>query len=247
MKRILFVCAVLSALTACKEQKGDTVSPTGIIIEAVTALSQNRSADFNQLLSGVAAQKYSSVEIQKDLLKSLGDVRKITLGTEKILSHDVTPNVKSTVSTVDVIKSGNAIYTVITRCDQVTTHSSHTVCPAPPAPYYPPSHDHDYYPPSHHNSGGGYGGGHSSGGGGSWGGNDSGSSSGGGYITPGVTHEVDNSSGPSDDGHKPGNNDPDRPPRFGVTFGTSVDFSSSDCYEVPDSSVSVSCKIIDLQ
>ncbi|MBC7466719.1 MAG: hypothetical protein H7256_12070 [Bdellovibrio sp.] len=233
MKRILFVCAVLSVLSACKQQKGDTVSPTGIIIEAVTALSQNRSDDFNKLLSGVAAQKYNSPEIQKDLLKSLGDVRKITLGAEKILSHDVTPNVTSTVSSVDVIKSGNAIYTVITRCDQVTTHSSHTVCPAPAVPYYPPSH---------HNGGGGFGGGHSSsGGGGSWGGSDSG------YITPGVTHEVSPSSGSGDDGHKPGNNDPDRPPRFGVTFDTSVDFSSSDCYEVPDSSVTVSCKIIDLQ
>lgn len=225
MKKLMFICAAIAALTSCKQGEGNTTTPKGIIIEAVTALSQKSSSDFTKLLSGAAAQKYSSAQAQQDLLKSLGDVRKITLGDEKVISNISSGDSIITVSAVDVLKSGHAIYSVVTQCIQTTTTSTHTICHSnDPRPYHPP---HDDYPsnPSH----GGY---------------DNGNSHGG-YITPGPTHEVDPSTPPSDDGRKPGNDDPTKPPRYMTNFSYDNGLGQT-CSDETDSNTSVGCTIIDL-
>jgi len=230
MKKILFMCAIAAALTSCKQdQRGDITTPKGVIIEAVRALTENRSADFNAFLSAAALNKYGKPSVQQALLKSLGDVRQIKLSDEKVLSHNTHGNSTVTVSQIGVLKDGSEIYTVTTQCTQTTTTSTHTSCHDH---YYPPSHEHDYYPPHHdynppsHDNGGFH-------------------DDGPGYITPGVTHEVEPGSS-SDDGHKPGNNDPDRPPRFLTTMSW-TNSSGQECDDYTDTNTSVVCKIIDIQ
>lgn len=234
MKQLILICAAMAALTACNEQDANTSTPKGIILVGVKALSEHRTNDFNSLLSGVALSKYGSPMIQDELLKSLGDLRQITLGQEQVHSNQSHGNSIVTISSVDVYKAGNPVYTVVTQCVQTTTSSTHTVC----TPHQTP-HD-NYYPPSHgggHHNGGGYNNG---------GGYTGGSNDGGGYITPGITHEVDPSTPPSDDGHKPGNQDPDRPVRFDSIYNFQ-NGRGEDCYDTTDSNTYVSCKIIDLQ
>lgn len=233
MKKLMFICVAIAALTSCKQGEGNTTTPKGIIIEAVTALSEKRSSDFTKLLSGAAAQKYSSAQVQQDLLKSLGDVRKITLGDEKVISSASSANSVMTISAVDVIKSGHAIYSVVTQCIETTTTSTRTICHSnDPHPYHPPHNDY----PSH---GGGYDNGSSNGG------YDNSNDNSGGYITPGLTHEVDPSTPPSEDGRKPGNDDPTKPPRY-MTNWSYDNGNGETCSDVTDSNTSVDCKIIDL-
>lgn len=228
MKKIVFICAAIAALTSCKQGEGNTTTPKGVIIEAVKALSQNRSSEFMRLLSGAAAQKYGSQQAQQELLRSLGDVRKVTLGDEKVLSNISSADSVITTSAIDVVKSGHTIYSVVTQCIQTTTSSTHTICHS--RPDRPPQND--YNPPSH--GGGGYHGGY-----------DNGNDRGGGYITPGVTHEVDPATPPSEDGRKPGNDDPTRPPRYMTEFSYDNGFDQI-CSDVTDSNTFIDCKIIDL-
>lgn len=237
MKRLAMLFAVMTVFAACSEEKGDTRTPKGIIIEAVRALSEERAKDFAAFLSGAAAQKYSSPQMQESLLNSLGDVRKLKLSSERVVSHNSHGNTTTTVSQIDVLKSGKVAYVVTTQCAETrtTTSSTHEVC----RDLNPPSH-HTYNPPSHDSNPPRYDG--------------SNDDHHGGYITPGSSHEPDYDSGSNgDDGHKPGNQDPDRPPRFltewSMNGSSHYDQYGRECHDETNTytNTSVSCKIIDLQ
>ncbi len=243
MKKLL-VLATLAALVACK-QKGDTTTPKGIIITAVQALSEGRIQDFKNVLAEGALQKYAAADQQEQLKNQLGNMRSLQLSDEKILSHSTLGNSTKTVSQVDVLRSGNIVYNVITRCTETTTSTTRSVC-------------HTYNPPDYNNRNGydhggyqGGGGNYDGGNGGSYrSGNDGGSNNGGGgtnhdYVTPGSSHE---SGGSGDGGSKPGNEDPNRPGRFPMIEATSTSLSvSSECEDVVDQNTTVSCKIIDVK
>ncbi|MFZ3230616.1 MAG: hypothetical protein WA160_10465 [Pseudobdellovibrio sp.] len=233
MKKFIFICSIALGLTACKQQ-GDTTTPKGVIIESVIALSEARTQDFLRLLSGRAAEKLSTADHQQQLLNSLGNIKKITLGNETVISSGVFGSSRVTVSEIPVIRGSQTIYNVSVQCIETATSSSHEVCSTHSNYPTEPIHDHNR-PPRYH------GGNNDSGNNNS----DSGSNDSG-WITPGDSHEADNSSGPSEDGHKPGNQDPDRPPRLSTNLDYTVN-DSTDCHMVYDSNTYTNCKITDLR
>jgi len=229
-----FVFAILASLVACK-QKGDTRSSEGIIIAAVQALSEGNADVFKSLLSERALEQYGRVDQQQQLKQQLGNVRQLQISKETVLSHSTLGNSTMTVSQIDVSKSGRIIYNVITRCTETRTTSTRQVCntydPNPPLRY---DHGDDY---DHgHQGGGGYDGGYDHG-------NDN---DGGGHATPGPSHPAQGDD--NGDGHKPGNQDPDRPGRFPIIEAAYSNYGLvTECHDVTNTDVSVSCKIIDLK
>jgi hypothetical protein len=224
MKKI-FVFAALAFLVACKE-KGDTRTPKGIIITAVQALSEGNTEKFKGLLADRALQNYGTAAQQSQLKSELGDVRQLGLSSEKILSHSTQGNSTTTISQVDVMKSNQVVRNVITRCVQTSSTYTHQVC-----------HTYD---PNPGYSGGGYDNGDNGNYGGGYSGGD------GGYEVPGPSHPA--TGGGSDDGHKPGNQDPDRPGRYPIIVTAEWSYDqTTECHDETSSDVSVSCSIIDLK
>ena len=226
MKQILLCGFMLTLLVACKE-KGDTTTPKGTIISAVQALSSKKTEQFKALLDERALEQYGTKEQQKQLLKEFGNVRDLKLGEEKVISHKKKGSTVTTVSSVDVLRDSQIVRTVIVKCQEVTTQTTTRVC-KPTYPTYP-DHDDDNghwrpdptppprYEPEPDDD----------------------------YLTPGRPHEP-TPGAPSDDGHKPGNQDPDRPPRFPIVNFRAIS-SGETCEDVVDTNIVVSCKIIDLK
>jgi mRNA-degrading endonuclease RelE of RelBE toxin-antitoxin system len=224
MKKVI-LCTVLLATTlvACK-QNGDSRTPKGIIISAIQALNAKKTNDFKNLLSERALEKYGSEQNQKALLKELGNLKKLKLGDEKVISQTTMGNTTTTLSSVDVMQSGQLIRVVETRCQETTTQSSRLVCRHDQV-----DHSDDYYdrPGYEHDRG-----------------NDNDNDD---YLRPGPSHPVEPDRG-SSDGRKPGNQDPDRPGRYPMI--TEVSYAneiSSDCEYVDDYDTSVNCKIVELK
>jgi hypothetical protein len=226
LKNLVIICAIFTAVISFKaEAASNAVRST--TNSAMDALKQGRGDIFVQLLAGRAKQMYSTQQSQQLLLNRFGNFKKVTFGDQHLLSDKMIGDTEISLFSMDIFKDDINIFTTIYQCSTRAYLTTHTVCTTP-EPIY--NHDHGNYGGGRHNHGGGYDGG-------SYGRNDDS-----GFITPGLTHEVPSGSS-SDDGHKPGNQDPDRPGRFADSLFL---FNDQYCHEETQTSYDDACLITDM-